>query len=76
MFTPSLTSRGEHSILFRRMEGEQRNSPHRYNFTPRGQNSLLGDNFAPEDQSLPLGGEVKNGPQVFTTTYSDFVVLK
>jgi hypothetical protein len=30
MFTPSFTPRGEHSLLFRRMEGQTEN------FTPRG----------------------------------------
>jgi hypothetical protein len=30
MFTPSFTPRGEHSVLFRRMEGQTEN------FTPRG----------------------------------------
>jgi hypothetical protein len=55
-FTPSFTPRGEHYLLFKRMEGRTEN------FTPRGQihpwvtNSPLGSKFAPR-------GEVKNGPQ-------------
>jgi hypothetical protein len=40
MFTPSFSPRGEHSLLFKRMEGRPEN------FTPRGQNSSLEDNFA------------------------------
>jgi hypothetical protein len=39
-FTPSFTPSGEHSLLFRRVEGRTEN------FTPKGQNSPLGDNFA------------------------------
>jgi hypothetical protein len=41
MFIPSFPPRGEHSLLFRRMEGRAEN------FTPRAQNSPPGDNFAP-----------------------------
>jgi hypothetical protein len=55
MFTPLFTPRGEHSLLFRRMEGRTEN------FTPREQNSPLGDNFAPGGQSLPLGAELRMG---------------
>jgi hypothetical protein len=40
MFTPSFTPRGEHSLLFRRMEGRTEN------FALRGQTLPLGDNFA------------------------------
>jgi hypothetical protein len=46
-FTPSFTPRGEHSLLFRRMEGEQRISP-------------PGDNFT-WGQSLPLGDQLRMG---------------
>jgi hypothetical protein len=49
MFTPSFTPRGEHSLLFWRMEGRIEN------FTPGGQLSPYGSKFAPR-------GEVKNGP--------------
>jgi hypothetical protein len=51
MFTPW----GEHSLLFRRMEGRTEN------FTPMGQNSHLGDNFAPCGESLPLGPNLRMG---------------
>jgi hypothetical protein len=40
MLTPSFTPGGEHSQLFRIIEGRTEN------FTPRGQYSPLGDNFA------------------------------
>jgi hypothetical protein len=55
---------GEHSVLFRRMEGRTENiSPPGDNFTPRGQSSLLVDNFTHGGPSVPLGyrGEVYNG---------------
>jgi hypothetical protein len=47
MFTPSFTPRGEHSLLFRRMEGWT------YNFAPKGQNSPLGYNFTPGVKLCP-----------------------
>jgi hypothetical protein len=48
MFTPSFTPRGEHSLLcVEEWRGEQRISPPGDNFTPWGQNSPLGDKFAP-----------------------------
>jgi hypothetical protein len=37
------------------------------NFTPRGQNSPLGNNFAPGCGSLLPRGEVKNGPQAISS---------
>jgi hypothetical protein len=58
MFTPSLTPRGKHYLLFRLMEWRTENFTSRDNFTP----SLWGT-------TLPLGpkfarrGEVKNGPK-------------
>jgi hypothetical protein len=58
MFTP----RGEHSLLFRRMEEQTEN------FNPRGQLYPYGTNFTPGGQLRPWGskfapgGEVKNGP--------------
>jgi hypothetical protein len=47
MFTPSFTPRSEHSLLFRRMEGQTENfTPTPVdNFTP-GTKLTLGDNFA------------------------------
>jgi hypothetical protein len=57
MFTPSFTRRGEHSLLFRRMEGQTENFSPREYFHPWGAKSPLGVKFAPR-------GEVKNGPQV------------
>jgi hypothetical protein len=70
MFTPLFTPRGEHSLLFRRMEGERepRISLPRDNFTqgdkshPWGTTSLLGSKFAPR-------GEVKNG-LLFISVYT------
>jgi hypothetical protein len=53
MIIPSFTPRGEHSRLFRRMEGQTENSPPDDNFSPRGQNSPLGDNFAPGVKVCP-----------------------
>jgi hypothetical protein len=58
---PSVTPRGEHSLLFRRMGGKQRISPPGDTFAPRGQNLPLGDNFAPGGQSLPLGAKLGMG---------------
>jgi hypothetical protein len=62
-FTPSFTPRGEHPVLFRRMEGRTEIfTPPGDNFTPRGlihpwgTTSPLGSKFDPR-------GEVKNGPQ-------------
>jgi hypothetical protein len=65
MFTPSLW--GEHSLLFRRMEGRTENFTLGDNFIPRGQNSPLGDKFTPGGQihpwgqSLPLGAKLRMG---------------
>jgi hypothetical protein len=55
MSTPSFTSRGEHSLVFRRMEGWTEN------FTPRGQ-------LHPWGQSLPLGAKLRMG--LWTTNQS------
>jgi hypothetical protein len=56
MFTVSFAPRGEHSLLFRRMEGQKQTISHpRDNFTPVGQLRPWGSKFA-------LRGEVKNGP--------------
>jgi hypothetical protein len=41
--------------------GKQKISPPGDNFIPRGQNSKLGDNFAPGSK-FALRGEVINGP--------------
>jgi hypothetical protein len=48
MFTPT----GEHSVLFMEKNGgvNREFHPPRDNFTPRGQNSSLVENFAPEDK--------------------------
>jgi hypothetical protein len=44
MFTPSFTPMGEHSLLFRRMEGRIENfTTHGDKFNPRGQNLTPGD---------------------------------
>jgi hypothetical protein len=53
IFTPLFTPRGEHSLLFRRMGGCTEN------FNLRGQNSLLGDNFAPRVKVCPLGAKLR-----------------
>jgi hypothetical protein len=55
MFTPLFTPRGEHSLLFRRMEGQTENFTPGDNFTPGGQLRSWGSKFAPR-------GEVKIGP--------------
>jgi hypothetical protein len=55
MFIPLFTPRGEYSLLFRRMEGRTEN------FTPWGQNSPLGDNFAHGGQSFPLEAKLRMG---------------
>jgi hypothetical protein len=53
MYTPSFTPRGDHTWLFRRMEGQTENFTPRDNFTPRekihpwGTTSPLGSKFAP-----------------------------
>jgi hypothetical protein len=62
MFSPSFTPRCEHSLLFRRMEGQAENFTPRRNFIHRGQNSPLRDNFTHGGQFAPRG-KVKNGPQ-------------
>jgi hypothetical protein len=61
MLTPSLTPRGEHSLLFRRLEGQTENFTPGDNFTPRGQSSPLGDNLPPGGQSLPIGAKLRMG---------------
>jgi hypothetical protein len=48
MFILSFTSRGEYSLLFRKLEGQTEN------FTPQGTTSPLGDNFA-------LGAKLRMG---------------
>jgi hypothetical protein len=64
MFTPSFTPRGEHSLLFRRMEGQPESFTPRDNFTPWDKvhhwrtTSPLGSKFAPRVK-------VKNGPNYF-----------
>jgi hypothetical protein len=58
---PFVHPRGEHSLLFRRMEGRTENFTLGDNFTPRGQNSPLEDNFTPGGQSLPLGAKLRMG---------------
>jgi hypothetical protein len=55
MVTPSFTPRSDHSLLFRRMEGQAEN------FIPRGQNSPWGTT-SPLGSKFALRGEVKNGP--------------
>jgi hypothetical protein len=50
MFTP----KGEHSLLFRRIKGQTENfTPPGDKYTPRGQNSPLGENFAPGVKVCP-----------------------
>jgi hypothetical protein len=55
MFTPLFTPRGEHSLLFRRMEGRRENFTPKGKLHPRGHNSPLGDNFAPGVKVFPKG---------------------
>jgi hypothetical protein len=61
MFTPLFTPRGEHDLLFSRMEGQTENLPPGDNFTSKGQSSFLGDNFTPGGQSLPLRAKLRMG---------------
>jgi hypothetical protein len=62
MFTPAFTQRGEHSLLFRRMEGRTEN------FTPREYLHPSGTKFTPGRELRPWGskfdprGDAKNGP--------------
>jgi hypothetical protein len=76
MFTPLFTPRGEHSLLFRRMEGRTEN------FTPSGITSPLGDKFHPLGTTSPLGskfapkGEVKNGPLSLPQNFSRRAVVR
>jgi hypothetical protein len=66
-FSLSFTTRGEHYLLFRRMEGQTEN------VAPKGITSLLGENFA----KFALRGVVKNGPQTFTTSlYLDLNIFQ
>jgi hypothetical protein len=67
MLTPSFNPRGEHSLLFRRIEGRTEN------FTPpQGITSPLGDKvlswgtFRPWESKFASRGGVNNGPQVPT----------
>jgi hypothetical protein len=53
LFTTSFTLRGEHSPMFRRMEGRTEDL-----------HSYIEDNLTSAGQSLPLGGEIKNRPRV------------
>jgi hypothetical protein len=61
MFTP----RGEHSLLFKRMEGQTEFHPQGTKFAPVGQLRPWGSYFAPR-------GEVKNGPQDWVLNESNF----
>jgi hypothetical protein len=73
MFTPSFTPRGEHFLLFRRMEGRTENliSP------PQGIMSPQGTKFSPWGQLCPFGikvsfrGEVKNGSLVLVANWPE-----
>jgi hypothetical protein len=60
MFIPSITPRGEHCLLFRRMEGQTEN------FTPRGQ-FTPGGQLRPRGQSLPLGAKLRMGLRIFSS---------
>jgi hypothetical protein len=60
-FTPSFTLMGEHSLLFRRMEGRTENFTPKGITSPQGTNSPLGDNFAPGGQSLHPGVKLRMG---------------
>jgi hypothetical protein len=77
IFTLSFTSRGEHSLMFRRMKGLHTwgiTSPLGANFTsggqlhpwgptsPLGATSPLGDNFTPGGQLKPWGSNFAPGP--------------
>jgi hypothetical protein len=60
MFTPSFTPRGEHSLLFRRMEGQTESHPQRTKFTPGGQ-------IRPWGQSLAPGVKLRMGNNIIVT---------
>jgi hypothetical protein len=60
MFTPLFTPRG---VMFRRMEGANRE------FHPRGKNSTRGDNFVPGGSKFAPRGEVENRPLQFPQSY-------
>jgi hypothetical protein len=73
MFTPSFTPRGEHTLLFRRMEEQTENfiprglpHPQETKFTPREQNSSLGSKIAPR-------GIVKNGLLIFRSQLVQYI---
>jgi hypothetical protein len=72
-YTPSFTPRGEHSLLFRRMEGRKENLTPVDNFTPRGQKFTPGGQLRPWGSKFAPRGEVKNGP-LFTCMNNDFCV--
>jgi hypothetical protein len=65
MFTPSFIPRGEHFLLFRRMEGQTEH------FTPRGL-------IHPQGTKCTPGGEVKNRPLciLFTTFFLSFLIFR
>jgi hypothetical protein len=60
MFIPSFTPRGEHSLLFRRMEGQTEN------FTPEGQ-------IRPWGKSLPLGAKLTMGLSTPSSTWHHYL---
>jgi hypothetical protein len=53
MFTPSFTPMGEHSLLFRRMEGQIDDFTPGDNFTTRGE--FFKQIFAPTEKLAPRG---------------------
>jgi hypothetical protein len=66
IFTPSLTPRGEQSLLFRRMEGQTEFHPQGTKFTPGGQ-------IRPWGQSLPLGAKLRADLRVIAFLLKNFI---
>jgi hypothetical protein len=61
MFTPSFTPKGDHSLLFRVMEGRTYNFIPRELLHPQGTKFNLGGQLRPWGQSLPPGAKLRMG---------------
>jgi hypothetical protein len=78
MFTPSFTPRGEHSLLFRRMEGRTGNFTPGDNLPTRGQNSPLGSKFVPrvKVKNRPLMSLWKNRTKCSPTRFCPIYIMQ
>jgi hypothetical protein len=76
MFLPSFTPRGEHSLLFRRMEGQTENFTPGENFTLGGEIHPWGTTSPPRDKAfLPIGAKLRRGLSATDIDLTSFTKL-